>query len=65
MTGCLFQLAVVEYDPASHDLKTVSMHYFENDDLKVRLLCLYYKYDFSLGNPEASPLVFNGGLSKA
>ena len=34
--NALLQLAVVEYDPTSHDLKTVSMHYFENDDLKVR-----------------------------
>ena len=42
--NALLQLAVVEYDPTSHDLKTVSMHYFENDDLKVRcfLCCNLY-----------------------
>lgn len=28
------KLALVEYDPANHDLKTLSLHYFEEDDIK-------------------------------
>lgn len=29
------QLAVVEYDPGTHDLKTLSLHYFEEPELRV------------------------------
>ncbi|XP_032830400.1 cleavage and polyadenylation specificity factor subunit 1 isoform X1 [Petromyzon marinus] len=28
------KLSVVEYDPATHDLKTLSLHYFEEDEIK-------------------------------
>lgn len=30
-----FQLSVVEYDPSTHDLKTCSLHQFEEPELKV------------------------------
>ncbi len=34
---CLFllQLSVVEYDPGTHDLKTLSLHFFEEPELRV------------------------------
>ena len=28
------KVSIVEYDPNTHDLKTISMHYFEEDDMK-------------------------------
>uniref|UniRef100_A0A3Q2DI70 RSE1/DDB1/CPSF1 first beta-propeller domain-containing protein n=1 Tax=Cyprinodon variegatus TaxID=28743 RepID=A0A3Q2DI70_CYPVA len=31
------KLAVVEYDPGTHDLKTLSLHYFEEPELRVTL----------------------------
>lgn len=34
--GPLSQLSVVEYDPGTHDLKTLSLHYFEEPELRVR-----------------------------
>ncbi|KAM6125776.1 LOW QUALITY PROTEIN: cleavage and polyadenylation specificity factor subunit 1 [Pterocles gutturalis] len=30
------KLSVVEYDPGTHDLKTLSLHYFEEPELRVR-----------------------------
>ena len=33
----ILQLSIVEYDPGTHDLKTLSMHYFEQEELKVGL----------------------------
>uniref|UniRef100_A0A8U7NVI7 RSE1/DDB1/CPSF1 first beta-propeller domain-containing protein n=1 Tax=Corvus moneduloides TaxID=1196302 RepID=A0A8U7NVI7_CORMO len=31
------KLSVVEYDPGTHDLKTLSLHYFEEPELRVRM----------------------------
>lgn len=31
----VYQLSVVEYDPGTHDLKTLSLHYFEEPELRV------------------------------
>lgn len=36
---CRPQLSVVEYDPGTHDLKTLSLHYFEEPELRVGRLC--------------------------
>lgn len=32
------KFSIVEYDPETHDLKTLSLHYFEEDDMKVFFL---------------------------
>lgn len=37
------KFSIVEYDPDLHDLRTLSLHYFEEDDMRVRIL--YYKTD--------------------
>lgn len=35
LTMAFSQLSVVEYDPGTHDLKTLSLHYFEEPELRV------------------------------
>lgn len=32
------KLSVVQHDPDTFDLKTLSLHYFEEDDIKVRFI---------------------------
>jgi hypothetical protein len=32
------KLTLVEYDPETHDLRTLSLHYFEEDEIRV---CIY------------------------
>lgn len=34
------KFSIVEYDPDCHDLRTLSLHYFEEDDMRVS-----YRYD--------------------
>ena len=34
------KLSVVEYDPDTHDLRTLSLHYFEEEEMRVRIFSL-------------------------
>uniref|UniRef100_A0A8C2Y5L5 Cleavage and polyadenylation specific factor 1 n=1 Tax=Coturnix japonica TaxID=93934 RepID=A0A8C2Y5L5_COTJA len=46
------KLSVVEYDPGTHDLKTLSLHYFEEPELRVGVgLGLTIKCGGDLGLP--------------
>lgn len=37
------KLCVVEYDPDAHDLRTLSLHYFEEEEMKVTANHAFYK----------------------
>lgn len=44
------KFSIVEYDPDTHDLRTLSLHYFEEDEMKVVLIQIVPKClcDFTL-----------------
>lgn len=39
------KLSLVEYDPETHDLRTLSLHYFEEDEIRV---CMSSMFPYSL-----------------
>lgn len=38
------KLSVVEYDQDTHDLRTVSLHYFEEEEIRVINIVIFKKY---------------------
>lgn len=52
---CHPQLSVVEYDPGTHDLKTLSLHYFEEPELRVGLAPPLPRPTPCLAPPPGSP----------
>lgn len=57
------KLSIVEYDPNTHDLKTISMHYFE-DDLRPEIIT-YVKPPIVRVDPEnrcAAMLIYNNKI---
>lgn len=36
------KLSVVEYDVESHDLRTISLHYFEEEEMRVKIISIQF-----------------------